>query len=92
MEVAAEVGALDERRQLAAPRRRELAAVLAQLGRDVRVAEVRVQLLLVRGGEHLPVSVFVTPYSETQKPRRTASSRRATLCSFEPVKCWSRLP
>src|SRR3954452_9124028 len=25
-------------------------------------------------------------------PRRTASSRIATLCSFEPVKCCSRLP
>ena len=32
------------------------------------------------------------PYSEIESLRRTASSRRATLCCFEPVKCWSRLP
>ena len=35
---------------------------------------------------------MVTPYSETEKPPRWASSRSATLWSFEPVKCCSRLP
>ena len=39
-----------------------------------------------------PDSTSFTPYSETDRPRRTASSRNATLCAFEPVKCWSRLP
>ena len=39
-----------------------------------------------------PVSTVVTPYSEMESPRRTASSRIATLWSFEPVKCWSRFP
>ena len=39
-----------------------------------------------------PVSVFWIPYSEIESLRRTASSRSATLCCFEPVKCWSRLP
>ena len=38
-----------------------------------------------------PVSTTVTPYSEIERPRRCASSRSATLWSFEPVKCWSRL-
>ena len=31
-------------------------------------------------------------YSETERPSFTARSRSATLWSFEPVKCWSRLP
>ena len=53
VQVAAQVGALDELRQLALARRVELAAVLAQLGRDVRVAEVRVELLLVGSRELL---------------------------------------
>ena len=39
-----------------------------------------------------PVSVFWMPYSEIESLRRTASSRSATLCCFEPVKWWSRLP
>ena len=29
---------------------------------------------------------------DTWKPRFTASVRSASLCCFEPVKCWSRLP
>ena len=32
------------------------------------------------------------PYSETFSPIRTAFSRMATLCSFDPVRCCSRLP
>ena len=32
------------------------------------------------------------PYSLTFSPVRTASSRRATLWAFEPVRCCSRLP
>ena len=39
-----------------------------------------------------PVSVSWMPYSEIESLRRTASSRSATLCCFEPVKWWSRLP
>ena len=91
VEVAAQVGPLDEHGQLALPRRLELAPVLAQLGRDVRVAEVRVGSSSSAAVNSSPVSVFVTEYSETERPRRT-SSRSATLCSFEPVKCWSRFP
>ena len=78
---------------VAAARRLELAGVLAQLGRDVLVAEELVELLLGAGGvRSRPSRPSVTPYSEIESPRRTASSRSATLCSFEPVKCWSRLP
>ena len=32
------------------------------------------------------------PYSDTCSPRLTASVRSASLCCFDPVKCWSRLP
>ena len=93
VEVAAQVAELDERRQLAAARRLELARVLAQLRRDERVAEMLVQLLLVARREDLAASrPSWTPYSETESPRLTAASRSATLWSFEPVKCWSRLP
>ena len=51
--LAAEVAELDELRQVAAPGRLELAAVLAQLRRDVAVAEERVQRLLVAEGMNL---------------------------------------
>ena len=54
MQLPAEVLQLDERRQLAAPRRLELARVLAQLGRDEVVAEVPVQLLLAPRLHELP--------------------------------------
>ena len=47
VQVAAHVAQLDELRQLAAPRRLELAAVLAQLGRDRLVAEELVDLVLL---------------------------------------------
>jgi hypothetical protein len=40
----------------------------------------------------VPLSLSVMPYSETERPFRTAASRIAMLCAFEPVKCWSRLP
>ena len=53
VQVAAQVAALDEDRQLTAARGGQLAAVLAQLGRDVGVAEVGVELLLVGGRELL---------------------------------------
>src|ERR687897_285831 len=39
-----------------------------------------------------PLSVSVTPCSETERPRPTASSRSCTLWALEPVKCCSRLP
>ena len=32
------------------------------------------------------------PCWDTERPRRTAISRRRTLCAAEPVACWSRLP
>ena len=53
VQVAAQVAQLDELRQLAVPRRLELAAVLAQLRRDEVVAEEAVQLLLGARGERL---------------------------------------
>ena len=68
VQVAAEIGALDERRQLPFPRRIELAAVLAQLGRDVGIAEVRVQLFLVGSCELLTGLGRLDEYSETEKP------------------------
>ena len=45
-----------------------------------------------RRGVTSPDSISVIPCSETERPRATASSRSATLCACEPVKCWSRLP
>ena len=53
VQVAAHVADLDELRQLAAPRRLELAGRLAELGRDRRVAEVLVERVLVVGAEHV---------------------------------------
>ena len=52
MQVAAQLFRLDEHRQLAPPRCLELARVLTQLRRDVRVAEPLVDLLLVGSGDH----------------------------------------
>ena len=53
VQVTLELAQLDELRQLALPRGLELAGVLAQLGRDVLVAEVRVELLLAPRSEEL---------------------------------------
>ena len=72
---------------------RELAAVLAQLGRDPRQAEQRVDLLLGRAAVRLAGRRRRGSRTrETCSPRRTAASRSATLCALEPVKCCSRLP
>ena len=84
---------LDQLGQLALARRLELAAVLAQLGRDPLHPEQLVDLLL--GGARVrwsPSRRRRSPYSLTWRPRRTASVRSASLCLPEPVKCWSRLP
>ena len=51
--LAAEVAELDEPGSVAPPRRLELAAVLAQLGRDEAVAEEGIERLLVPEGMHL---------------------------------------
>ena len=84
---------VDELGHVAALSSVELAAVLAQLGRDLRQAEPRVDLLLGRAARASRRSRRRgSPYSETCRPRRTAASRSATLCALEPVKCWSRLP
>ena len=48
MQVAAKIGELDEPRQAACDRCLDLAAVLAQLGLDVREVEERVDLGLGR--------------------------------------------
>src|SRR5437762_7895189 len=53
VEVAAQVAQLYERRQLTLPRRFQLTEVLAQLRRDVLVAEELVDLLLAAGLEDL---------------------------------------
>jgi hypothetical protein len=72
--------------------RLELAAVLAQLGRDPRQAEALVDLLLGRAAVRLAGRVVEDPVLGDVQALRTAASRSATLCSLEPVKCWSRLP
>jgi hypothetical protein len=91
VQVAAEVAQLDELRQLAVPRRLELAAVLAQLRRDEVVAEEAVQLLLGARVNVSPVSVFCTPYS---RPRACADRRLAQrdVVILRAVKCCRRLP
>ena len=53
VQIAAHLAELDELRQLAAPRRLELAVVLAQLRRDRLVAEELVERVLVLGAEDL---------------------------------------
>ena len=53
VQVAADVAQLDELRQLAAPRRLQLARVLAQLGRDRLVAEELVDVVLLGALEDL---------------------------------------
>ncbi len=53
VQVALQVGELDQSRQRALAGRLELAPVLAQLGRDPGVAEVLVDLLLVGSLERL---------------------------------------
>ena len=92
MELADEVGDLDE---VGSPPSRAASSsppFSRSSGGIELVAEEPVQLLLVPKRCTSPVSTTVTPYSETEKPRRCASSRSATLWSFEPVKCCSRLP
>ena len=71
----------------------ELAAALAQLRRDPRRARAaRRPPPRSRSAVVSPVASSRIPYSLTCSPRRTAASRSATLCAFEPVKCWSTLP
>ena len=71
----------------------ELAAVLAQLGLDVREAERRVDLLLGLAGQRLRRSRRRGSRARRRAGRvRTAISRRCTLCAWLPVKCWSRFP
>ena len=53
MEIAAQLGELDERRELVSPCRLELAARLAQLRRDRLIAEELVQRVLVLRLEHV---------------------------------------
>ena len=80
-----QVAELDERRQPALPRHVQLAAVLAQLGRDEGVAEIRIEVRLV--GERVDFTRLGDRDAVlgNRGSRRTASSRRATLWSFEPV-------
>ena len=97
VQVAADLLERDQLGQLAGLGRLDLAAALAQLGLDVGQAEQLVDAGLV--GEAVDLGllpllrlVSVTPCSETERPRASARSRSWTLCSAEPVKCWSRLP
>ena len=70
VEVAADVGELDEVGQLAFARRLQLAAALAQLRLDVGVAEPLVDLApRVSQSSTSPLSVSVMPCSETERPR-----------------------
>jgi hypothetical protein len=62
----------------------ELAHVLAQLGRDPRVAEALVHGLFGLVREDLAGLGVWMPYSEIELAAH-GSSRSATLCCFEPV-------
>ena len=88
----AQVAELDEARQATVARGDELTAILTQLGRDPLVAEVPVQLLLVGRVKDVARLGVLDAVLRHDSLRRTASSRRATLCAAEPVKRWSRLP
>ena len=92
VQVAAQVAGLDQLRQPVAARGVELAEILAELGRDPVVAEERVDLLLGRERVDGAALGLGDPVLGDREPFRTAASRIATLCAFEPVKCWSRLP
>ena len=93
VQVALEVGGRDELREgavRAPPRARRgprAAPVRCRPSRAARRPPASVAQRCV-----IPVLSSSTPYSETCRPRRTAKSRSATLCSLEPVRCWSTLP
>ena len=88
-----DVAELDELRQLALARGLELAAVLAQLGRDELVAEVLVELLLVlelsTSSDSTSV-IAVLGDRETVLSRR--SSRSATLCVLRAGEVLEQVP
>ena len=92
MEVAADVGRAPRARERPASRGLELSRVLAQLGLDVGVPEVGVELLLAAGAEDLARLDPLDAVLGDGEPSSHRVSRSATLCSFEPVKCCSRLP
>ena len=85
VEVAAEVGELDSCGSSPCARRLELAAVLAQLRRDVVAAELLVDLLLGREGVRLAGLVVVDAVlGDVRGPAARRPSRSATLCSSSP--------
>ena len=82
LEIAAQGAVLDQPRQAARAGGLDLALVLAQLGRDVRQVEARVDLLLGAAGDRRvaakeAVLVQLEPFS-------MASWRSATLCALLP--------
>ena len=91
VQVAAQVADLDEPRRHEAGR--ELAAVLAQLGRrDTSGRGARRPPPRSRSAASRRSRRRGSRTRETCSPRRTAASRSATLCAVEPVKCCRRLP
>ena len=66
--LAAQVSELDERRQLALSGGADLVRALAQLGRDGRVAEERVQLVLARVRHDLPALDLRDPVLRDRQP------------------------
>ena len=78
--LAPEVAELDEPRQRAGAGRLELAAVLAQLRRDERVAEERVEGLLVRKGMYLSGLDLGDAVLGDREARGAARPRAAPRC------------
>ena len=87
-----QVAELDERRQPAFPRHVQLAAVLAQLGRDEGVAEIRIEVRLV--GERVDFTRLGDRDAVLGNREAPPDSVLAEgdVVVLEPVKCWSRLP
>ena len=92
VQVAAQIGVLDQARQRAGLGRLDLAAVLAQLGRHEGQPERRVDPASSSPATRDSSSRRNSPYSFSLKPRASARSRSAMLCAFEPVKYCSAAP
>ena len=92
VQVAAQVGLLDQHRDLAGLAERELAAVLAQLRRDPRQAEALVDLLLGRAAVGLARRVVEDPVLADVQPLAHRRLAQRDVVRLDPVKCCRRLP
>ena len=87
VQVAAQIGALDQARQRVRCGRLDLAAHLAQLRRNPRRGRApRRCPPRVSPATRASSAIRNSPYSFSLKPRPIARSRSAMLCAFEPVK------